>query len=703
MRTRGACLGIALCVAAAYAEEADGQLNTAFTYQGRLTDGPAPASGTYDFEFKLFDAPTGGSMVGSPFPLEDQPVSNGLFTVQLDFGPDSLNGAARWLEIGVRPGISTTPHTALSPRQALTPSPYALGLALPFVVETSQPGNVFKIMATDSGRITTGAFHATGLGNTGTALEAANYGLGNAAAFTIDNPESGRPAVWSQTNGSGPAIAGSNRGTGFAGAFEIDNPTSNAAALFAATTGTGLAGHFEGRAYFAGNVGIGTDTPAAPLEVALAGPGGHAIELNQRAEDNEIHINLRNNNGFWHISGPRSFEPSHQLGFFWNDNADFHHVMSLQSNGNVGIGTDNPQVPLQVDGVVGPDNVSLLVAGLGRFGNGIQVDQNIHGGPGNELSLISTLPNQENASSIRFATSDGSGQTERMRVTPEGNVGIGTADPAYRLDVHGVIRTTEGIRFPDGTKQTTAASSSSGGWPGLRGVQEFASPGDHEWTAPADVHRVMLEIWGGSGGGGGGGGGGYGHGAGTSEDPWVSGGNGGIGGGGGAGAYVKTVLDVIPGETYIVRVGEGGGGGTGGGIQSGGQNGGGGTPSQFLRDGISPAVLVQVGAGTGGHGGTAASGAASGTAGAGGTGGQAGSASGIRRDGGNGGMGGVPNRPGPGACGSVSLPGTANFTWPGSSGGVGGPMGFAQFTSSSSPTAGTSGAAGSEGYAVLHW
>ena len=52
-------------------------------------------------------------------------VSNGLFTVMLDFGA-VFNGAARWLEIGVRPGGSASDFTMLSPRQALSPTPYAM-------------------------------------------------------------------------------------------------------------------------------------------------------------------------------------------------------------------------------------------------------------------------------------------------------------------------------------------------------------------------------------------------------------------------------------------------------------------------------------------------------------------------------------------------------------------------------------------------
>lgn len=90
-------------------------VSTAFTYQGRLTDGGNPANGTYDFQFKLFNAATGGTQVGSTVTAHDVNVTNGLFTVQLNFG-NVFDGTALWLEIGVRPGDSTGSYTILSPR-----------------------------------------------------------------------------------------------------------------------------------------------------------------------------------------------------------------------------------------------------------------------------------------------------------------------------------------------------------------------------------------------------------------------------------------------------------------------------------------------------------------------------------------------------------------------------------------------------------
>src|SRR5215813_12172933 len=73
---------------------------TAFTYQGRLNDGANPANGIYDLVFLIYDAPTGPGIFANLFSY-DTVVSNGLFTVTLDFGAGMFSGADRWLEIGV--------------------------------------------------------------------------------------------------------------------------------------------------------------------------------------------------------------------------------------------------------------------------------------------------------------------------------------------------------------------------------------------------------------------------------------------------------------------------------------------------------------------------------------------------------------------------------------------------------------------------
>jgi hypothetical protein len=100
-------------------------IGTTFTYQGYLRENGGPASGTFDFQFILYDASSGGSQVGSTIYPDDVTVSDGLFSVVLDFG-DVFDGTQIWLEPAVRAGDSTGSYTVLSPRQELTPAPYAL-------------------------------------------------------------------------------------------------------------------------------------------------------------------------------------------------------------------------------------------------------------------------------------------------------------------------------------------------------------------------------------------------------------------------------------------------------------------------------------------------------------------------------------------------------------------------------------------------
>ena len=97
---------------------------TAFTYQGRLNDASGPATGSFDLRFALYDAASGGTQQGSLLTNAATAVSNGQFTVTLDFG-SQFPGANRWLEIGVRGG-SETDFTTLVPRQALAATPYAI-------------------------------------------------------------------------------------------------------------------------------------------------------------------------------------------------------------------------------------------------------------------------------------------------------------------------------------------------------------------------------------------------------------------------------------------------------------------------------------------------------------------------------------------------------------------------------------------------
>jgi hypothetical protein len=100
-----------------------------FTYQGRLSDSGDPANGVFDLRLTIYDSLLGGNAAGGPITNANTVVSNGLFAVQLNCAAGAFTGADRWLEIAVRTNGSSGAYQELSPRQPLTPTPYALRAA----------------------------------------------------------------------------------------------------------------------------------------------------------------------------------------------------------------------------------------------------------------------------------------------------------------------------------------------------------------------------------------------------------------------------------------------------------------------------------------------------------------------------------------------------------------------------------------------
>jgi hypothetical protein len=110
------------------------------------------------------------------------------------------------------------------------------------------------------------------------------------------------------------------------------------------------------------------------------------------------------------------------------------------SNNRVGIGTSSPVINLQVSG---------SYSQIGTIDG--TVDNRFVSTSGGGAGIFGTYSNHP----LVFYTNT----AERMRIDSAGNVGIGTATPGYPLSVAGVIQsTTGGIRYPDGTTQTTAAT-----------------------------------------------------------------------------------------------------------------------------------------------------------------------------------------------------------------------------------------------------
>jgi hypothetical protein len=198
---------------------------TAFTYQGRLITGGTNANGSYDLTFALFTASSGGVQVGGTLTNAAVGVSDGLFTLPLDFG-FVFNGTPYWLQIGVRTnGVGA--FTALSPRQQLTPVPYAItaenvdgSVSASQLTGTLGPG-LFPIPLDLTGSTATPLFEADQAG-TGTAIYGTHASTaGTSAAVQGDTASTAAAAyaVYGLVSSTSPggfsaAVRGQNNGTG---------------------------------------------------------------------------------------------------------------------------------------------------------------------------------------------------------------------------------------------------------------------------------------------------------------------------------------------------------------------------------------------------------------------------------------------------------------------------------------------------------
>ena len=131
-------------------------LGTAFTYQGRLEDASGLVDGECDFKFSLYASAAGTDQVGTTLTENDVTLTNGYFSVALDFGEGIFKGDARYLKIEVDCGGG---FVTLDPRIAINPTPYAL--ALPGLWTQQTPTSTNVIGGYSGNSVTEGLYGAT--------------------------------------------------------------------------------------------------------------------------------------------------------------------------------------------------------------------------------------------------------------------------------------------------------------------------------------------------------------------------------------------------------------------------------------------------------------------------------------------------------------------------------------------------------------
>jgi hypothetical protein len=230
-------------------------VGTAFTYQGRLLKDGNPVTDTCDFKFSLWDAagsgnpPTGGTQIGGTQTVSPVTVDDGLFTVQLngggEFGTSAFIGDARWLQIAIQcPGDSG--YTTLAPRQALTATPYALGLRPGATVQGSRADVAEAILTVKN----------TGTG-IGVEVEGGSYGIRSSGYFGVHGDGSLGILGTSGSAGGYGVYGQSTSSTGGWGVYGLANGSGAAYGVYGRADSTSLGGVTYG-VYGQSDTGAGT-------------------------------------------------------------------------------------------------------------------------------------------------------------------------------------------------------------------------------------------------------------------------------------------------------------------------------------------------------------------------------------------------------------------------------------------------------------
>jgi hypothetical protein len=296
------------------------QAGSAFTYQGRLIKDGTPVSGICStIIFRLYDVPTGGSQITAVSYLGVPISEDGLFTVNVDFGPGAFNGQPRWLELNV----ACPPDDILTPlegRQPVTPAPYAI--KSPGV--SAAAGSPADAVSIDSA------------GNVGIGTAVPNYPLhvkaGSGSGIKI------------QHNGAGnfPQLRWTNAVDTLLAAISVDS--SNPDMRF----------YVDGADRMvvdsAGNVGIGTMSAASELHVKRTAAGDQSVITVESGPGAYAAIDFKESGEtFWGMGKDNNaafYIESQSAGFFTR------RLTIRGDSGNLGIGVADPTHTLDVNGAI---------------------------------------------------------------------------------------------------------------------------------------------------------------------------------------------------------------------------------------------------------------------------------------------------------------------------------------------------------------
>lgn len=280
-------------------------------------------------------------------------------------------------------------------------------ISAPYTNNAASPVNVSNTSQTKSGILVT-----TGLGSSGSFTVSGNTGFGTSSGqyrLEVNGKIMNSAALVAQPNLSGYDIGMGSVGANTIYSYGFICAQNNSGActgtggvvLGAANTTANVNITNAGNSFFnapGGRVGIGTNNPVSELNIRRDGT--------TLSNDNFITVSNRQTGTATYIIGGILFDA-------YRDVRDPSNVAGVWAQ--------------RISAAGGLASAGDLIFGADTTTGNISAD--------NQLPA------------------------ERMRITSTGNVGIGTAAPAFPLSVNGIVQsTTGGFRFPDGTTQTTSAS-----------------------------------------------------------------------------------------------------------------------------------------------------------------------------------------------------------------------------------------------------
>lgn len=428
--------GTAVPPASTPSEASAGTVPRLVHFSGVVKPAGSGKAAAVSLTFSLYQEQEGGN----PLWVETQNVQvdeQGHYTVLLGTTqPDGLpldlftTGQARWL--GVQPEL---PGAGEQPRVLLVGVPYALKAA----------------DADTLGGLPASAFMQTGQ----------SAGSDGSVGTPSPRPTGGAPR-------GGPSDSAGQAQPAKGKSAQPNTAIANYLPYWNGTASVGNSAVYQS----GGNVGVGTTTPRAGLDVFASTAGAHdpvaQFGSGGTGDSNSVKVYNGGGNATLFVSGgPSNFMPGTSVNdggirilagqkIFFGDSGLTRMV--LDKSGNAGIGTTTPATRLDVlattAGVHDP---------LARFGSAGTTDANsleVYNGGGEASLFVAGQSGQfmpgtsADDGGLRINEGQkiflGDGGLSRMVLDKSGNVGIGTTTPAAKLEVNGTAKFDQAVTFPSG-------------------------------------------------------------------------------------------------------------------------------------------------------------------------------------------------------------------------------------------------------------